>query len=1301
MAEFGIVGTGVGIASLGIQVCQGLVWYYNGWKDCPEDVQRAVAVIESLSRTLEFFEPILADQDLDADIKQRVNECVTACLDGIENLNTERKKFEDPSSIKRELRRFTYPFKKSTLLKLQEIAGELLGQLSFAVQILDLSQGQRMHGQAQIALQGARAEIREISRNVDTVCDAILDMHTRQLALVDTNQEQNQVLTQGLRAVLSEATSAARDARQLLSEVEAEKLRAILTSLKAPDVTFDHDLACRRHHDKTGQWLLDSPKYNAWKDGTASRLWVYGKVGCGKTVLSSTIIEDMRSYCQDHAECSLAYFYFSFLDNRKQSWEALLRSLVMQLSQGRPPVKRLTEAFDREFGQGLTLADLSLALTQILERSSEEGESVFVVIDGLDECPDELDGRVEVQEAVCRLSKHFDHLRILITSRNYADIDRFMRHRWEASALHILPGCVNADIKLFVLDQLTTNPAFTSIGEDSRAMIVDSLAESPGGMFQWAALHLEELRKMRVKTHPRIEKALKNLPQTLTATYERMLSDVPDDCVVQAARCLSWLALAPRMMTAEEVAESMCIDLDGPSLVDESDKVALNDMFAILGGLVVALERKTGNCSRCKVPLIGTWFSCQICEMKDCALCEACQTEDGHCGNAEHPPVVRRDTRTIQLAHASVTECLFRDGTPDARVRPFLMNQARGRCALSRASLTYVQQRLLARDTDSEEPRRLMYRYPLLKLTSSIWYLMRTDKLCECLDEERHVELEKTFFGTKGHLCDWLMLDQEMAIASAQMWLEGNVDPESHLLHMACRLGLLSFVVHLLEQGANPNACTSLGITPLYVAASIGYDNIVRVLLEHRAVIDQSDDNGITPLHRAVVFGRYETVELLLIEGASVSAAARLMITPLHLASHWKSPHIMALLLAYGAPVDAALDGGETPLSLVASSGDSLISHLVSLIDLTWYEYVRSRNYRRRTVEARTECFRLLLQHGANPNAWQEKGRTVLHRASKRGHALLVRLLLEFGAEVNEGTEEDGYTALQLASAHGHEEVVAVLLEHGALIDLQNFSETTALEAAVVCGQHSVVRMLLAHGADVNSSASGVLHALSWLYDDRRAKSSKLESGIVPSGSTVSMPPTQSYEAVMGVLLAQSGLDVNRPLYNSMTLLTTASAGDYESPEFVTQVLELLPHLEVKDDLGWTALLWATNRSRVRVAEILIAHGANVNIVAWLHNEHDVRVKRSMLDHAEYWRRECIVKLLRANGAKRLVEMNDDERRVELPRSASDMRVRRGSWPLTLHFEPSDLDHLAQMVARRPKFYSRRWVPALRRSLSV
>jgi ankyrin repeat protein len=93
---------------------------------------------------------------------------------------------------------------------------------------------------------------------------------------------------------------------------------------------------------------------------------------------------------------------------------------------------------------------------------------------------------------------------------------------------------------------------------------------------------------------------------------------------------------------------------------------------------------------------------------------------------------------------------------------------------------------------------------------------------------------------------------------------------------------------------------------------------------------------------------------------------------------------------------------------------------------------------------------------------------TPLLLASKHGHARVVEILLQNGADVNKCT---GTTALRTASGHLHEECVRLLLAHGADVSIcQPQTGGTALYSASMVGHVGIATMLLAHGANVNDA---------------------------------------------------------------------------------------------------------------------------------------------------------------------------------------------------------------------------------------
>ncbi|KAK4205993.1 nucleoside phosphorylase domain-containing protein, partial [Rhypophila decipiens] len=101
-----------------------------------------------------------------------------------------------------------------------------------------------------------------------------------------------------LRAVHTLASETRHTVRELKIDIHLEKIR---NWLKPPDPSRNFNNARTLHHENTGQWFLDSEAYLKWKTPYVkgakdcnSFLWLNGIPGCGKTILSSSVVADLE-----------------------------------------------------------------------------------------------------------------------------------------------------------------------------------------------------------------------------------------------------------------------------------------------------------------------------------------------------------------------------------------------------------------------------------------------------------------------------------------------------------------------------------------------------------------------------------------------------------------------------------------------------------------------------------------------------------------------------------------------------------------------------------------------------------------------------------------------------------------------------------------------------------------------------------------------------------------------------------------------------------------------------------------------
>ena len=91
-------------------------------------------------------------------------------------------------------------------------------------------------------------------------------------------------------------------------------------------------------------------------------------------------------------------------------------------------------------------------------------------------------------------------------------------------------------------------------------------------------------------------------------------------------------------------------------------------------------------------------------------------------------------------------------------------------------------------------------------------------------------------------------------------------------------LFLLKFEYFQVDSGADCDAETKAGYTPLHVAAHFGQINMVKFLLANGVRVNVQNELGYSPLHQAAQQGHSQIVNLLLDANASPNTTANVSI---------------------------------------------------------------------------------------------------------------------------------------------------------------------------------------------------------------------------------------------------------------------------------------------------------------------------------------------------------------------------------------------------------------------------------------
>ena len=121
----------------------------------------------------------------------------------------------------------------------------------------------------------------------------------------------------------------------------------------------------------------------------------------------------------------------------------------------------------------------------------------------------------------------------------------------------------------------------------------------------------------------------------------------------------------------------------------------------------------------------------------------------------------------------------------------------------------------------------------------------------------------------------------------------------------------------------------------------------------------------------------------------------------------------------------------------------------------------------------------IIAKHPEHINALGRDDATPMHVAAEAGHADVLSLLLEHGADL-EVRDIYGLTPLHRASRAGELEAGQFLLDRGADINARDMLNRTPLSSAVSVGYVELARMLVKYGASVNTHSASGYTPLHW-----------------------------------------------------------------------------------------------------------------------------------------------------------------------------------------------------------------------------
>jgi uncharacterized protein len=386
----------------------------------------------------------------------------------------------------------------------------------------------------------------------------------------------------------------------------------------------------------------------------------------------------------------------------------------------------------------------------------------------------------------------------------------------------------------------------------------------------------------------------------------------------------------------------------------------------------------------------------------------------------------------------------------------------------------------------------------------------------------------------------WAARWDEVAMADLLIGAGANVKARNRFgvspLSLACTNGGAAMIEKLLEAGEDPNAVVSgMGDTALMLAARTGKPDAVKGLLDHGADANKTNAEGQTALMWAVAEKNAAAAKVLIDHGADVNAQ-----TP-------KLPPPSPFQLIFSAPFPA---GGMTALLYAARQND-------------------------------LESARILLAAGANVKENAADGSSPLLVATINEHYALAKFLLEHGADVN-AVDDKGRGPLYAA------------------IDMRNLEWSTrpAPPEKDTLSDLEIIQALIDHGANLNARLTKKIPLRGQpSFDGRWANA---------IGATPFWRAAQSDDVTVMKLLVAHGAD---PLIatkdHTTPLMVAAGVGwsdgqshgsQADAPEALRLCIQWGGDVNAVNDEGYTALHGASFRGANEVVQFLVDHGAKMDV---------------------------------------------------------------------------------------------------------
>jgi hypothetical protein len=571
---------------------------------------------------------------------------------------------------------------------------------------------------------------------------------------------------------------------------------------------------------KTGNWLLQLPEFNSWMENDNNGIfWLSGSMGSGKSVLTSYVVEDLKQRLNKGSGCMIASYFFDARYKVSATTATVLREMIQEV------LPRQNQSSVRERLQSILVnldaGDTKISPSQLrayftaIRHTLAVGESMFLILDGLDEADE---SEINLIEELIYLARHQNgshQIKCFISSRS----------RWTPDETTDGGVRINIDhearareyLAYFIQNEAENLSEARYYGD----ILYRKLSSNPEGAFSRAVLALRTLGQVDEPNEGRIPSLIESLPSTLTGMYQLMLDRISENDRTNARKLLAFVTYTARPLRVSELLTLMDLDMRdvmpwGPIKSPSSSgelHYTEEDIPRLTGGLVTACDDGTVNFVHLSArDYVKSQYS---------------------------SPLLRGLSMSEHLAHELLTRICFYYLRPN-QLRRFLEISRKYQFPTSDQSFTgYAVQywsfhyRMAEAQSDS--------------LPGLLHNVIRENLNSTCCESCGAKGLSP---GVNIQDCTNAALGIGSQVGSeklVRMLLEMGADPNiavnsngETMLHIAARAGNLNMVELLLQKGAYINPVTvKAERTPFYYASAGGYPDVMRALLDAGKVLSR------------------------------------------------------------------------------------------------------------------------------------------------------------------------------------------------------------------------------------------------------------------------------------------------------------------------------------------------------------------------------------------------------------------------------------------------------------------------------